>query len=180
MEEFEATYFQLVNASEYDQRAFIDYFSGIMLDDIASVNEAAQRLADLNTPFADELPRRAIMYEDFQLNGAYDSSTLEIVSGWSLRAYVYSGVPVDRNMVLMVANKAGFSKKELRSWLLPCATLIDGVIDGYGEECLDDQDKAILKWRGLKALRDIGIDSFSDKVRMAAHSKFIKLVYRQG
>lgn len=105
--------------SAFYQGVFGIFLDGLILDNPTTTRKAARILNEFGSPFADTLPELAHTHET--VCGQYNTNDEEwtLLIGNSIRAYVYSGFPVNKNQVLLVASKAEMNKEELRSWIDP-------------------------------------------------------------
>ncbi|CAN5706898.1 hypothetical protein BH23PAT2_BH23PAT2_01200 [soil metagenome] len=144
-------------------KAFIDYFDGMIMGDTAAVHEASHRMEHLAAAYADEMIDSAYDYEQFRLDGAENWPEIREIASRTLKTYVYSGVTVDRSLVLALADQVFIDKSELRLLLKPTTDYIESCVEDLAENDHSNRNKDIIKLRGLRAMRRVGVSLVTDR-----------------
>lgn len=169
------------------RQAFVNYFDGIILGEIATLHEAVHSIERHEIPFTNEVrgcaewfERLAYMRTDEatehnEINRYREEKT---IAGWGLRACAYSGVNIESDpehsdttiepeLIRLVASSFAINKRELRNWIAPHRTVVNAIIDDLGFEKPADQERRIIRRHGFNVLQEIGIETPTDRARLA-------------
>jgi len=146
------------------QAAYHDYIEGIILHQTVQMDSASKVIEDQGLPLGEEIWENVNDFESAIESGDEEriNFSTEVVFGDVLRSYVYSGVDIDKEIVLFYAKALGFKKKWLRNEIKPHPVTLSQVsADGpYSESGRD------LTNHGKHVLLKLGIGSFP--LRLAA------------
>lgn len=166
------------------RRAFVDYFDGIILDEMATLYEAAHSIEGYGIPFKDILRECAERFEYMHFNRVEEFTEMEryreekMIAGWSLRVCAYSGVNIESDpehsdttiepeLIRLVASSFDINKRELRNWIAPHRTVVNAIVDDLGFEKPADQERRIIRRHGFNVLQEVGIETPADRARLA-------------
>lgn len=144
------------NESVYT-RAYNSLLSGLILTELDQIRESANALSESGFPLADELEDETYALENLLLEGAtwQYSVQLEEVVETTIQSYAYSGLPMDRGVVLMACDYFDVGKIKLRQILEP--GLVLGLL---ADEEFSRDEKAVLRYYGKRAMRQLGVGSW--------------------
>lgn len=140
---------------QYNQ-SFIEILEGLALHDISNISSAVEILDEMDGPFMRHFRFHADLIESFCLDPNQEGAVDKVNVGLTniLRAYVYSGLRVNRAAVDIAVGSMGLDKKWLRDLIKPTDTLLDLIIRVETET-----EKNLLRYYGRRALIDLELAS---------------------
>ncbi len=141
------------------KQAYDDYLEGMILDDIDIVRSAGDVFYDTPTPLGRSVCEGAKQFEDAILDETDTPSFRNIVFTNTVRSYVYSGVPVQTDLVKMAADMEGIDPRELVDIIQPTNTFLEHVLG-----IKDKSEEERLRKFGYTALDQLGLQTWRQKL----------------
>lgn len=148
---------ELLKNPEYYEQACIDYLDGVVLGDFVQVKSASIVMASSSKPFSKWVHYFGYIYEQKILEDALSYEDIEQVAKAGLRAYCYSGLEVNKNIVWMVTDFLQKDKDWLQGVLAPTHSVMTDMIWNIPAP-LSTEQKNQLGNLGYKALRKLGVN----------------------
>ncbi len=142
------------------QRAFLEYFEGLALQDLEQTKSASRVIAKLNSPYANSTAKAADQFEAKLLDSANDLSEIMrkgVATG--LLAHTYSGLRLEWSYLEITVASIGKDKKWVRNQIRQSSYQIEERIAPTTIITAD-----VLHQRNRSALHDLGLDSYFSKL----------------
>ncbi len=141
------------------RQAYDTYLEGMILDDFTMVRTAGHVFYDTPAILGQRVCVDAIRFEDAILDETDTPSFRKTVFTHTVRSYVYSGVPVQTDLVKMAADMEGINSRELVGIIEPTNTFLEHVLG-----IKDKAEEERLRKLGYAALDQLGLQSWAQKL----------------
>ncbi len=148
-------------SKEQLQQAFSDFLLGSVVANVDQVRDAGSIIGSLDTPYARSAAIDAEIFPIFfkEQEPLILASGIESCVFNGLRAYTYSGLPINREVVELAVRAIGKDRRWIREAVAPTGTVVNHVI---GVE--SDEEEYDLFARGQLALHALGFKMWPNRI----------------